>query len=575
MHTRQQPSRISLLVLVITCLLLAFSIPAPPRVTPDSSDPGTPIVTAPTRTPTRETSTPGPTATPVRVAGELHLAVREDIETLNPYLVSNASEEFVISLVFDTLLDCDMGGSLVPNLAQGWELADDGVTLVFRLNTQARWHNGEPVTVEDVLFSFELVLREQLPGMARIAALIDRVEAPTAQEIKFVLLTRRADAVRLLGTQVRIVPSDLWEDVGDPLSYANLDYPVGSGPFSVLGPIEGNPGVLVNTKTHHCTKPMISSLVLEILHDEDEALQMLERGELDALGWDVPVELARAVNDDQETHADIVLIDCPGISTHTVLLNLRKAPYDSVAFREALAQAVDAAAIIDQVLMGFGDAALPSLSPPASPWRDEEITPIAYDPRQAMERLEAAGFRDRDGDGLRENPDGSGLVVSFVCSDLPVSMRVAELVATNWETVGISTEVTAVEQDLVVPTLVQAQFDAILHSISLGDAEMDFFHFHSSRGVIKQGRVFGLNYGGYANPDFDEIVSVSLGEQDLAARRDLLHQVQDILARDVPQIPLYVPRVVNLYRSDRFVGWSAEPGVGVLNRRCVANLSER
>jgi len=575
MHTRQQPSRISLLVLVITCLLLAFSIPAPPRVTPDSGDPGTPIVIAPTRTPRRDASTPSPTATPVHVAGELHLAVREDIKTLNPYLVSNASEEFVASLVFDTLLDCDVGGSLVPNLAQGWELADDGVTLVFWLNTQARWHNGEPVTAEDVVFSFELVLQEQLPGMARVAALIDRVEAPTAYEIKFVLLTRRADAVRLLGTQVPIVPSGLWEDVDDPLSYANLDHPVGSGPFSMLGPIEGNQGVLVNTRTHHCTKPMISSLVLETLSDEDEAFHMLERGELDALGWDIPMQLARAVNDDPETYADIVLIDCPGISTYTVLLNLRKAPYDSVALREALAQAVDADAIIDQVLMGFGDAALPSFFLPASPWWDEAITPIAFGPRQAKERLEAAGFWDRDGDGLRENPDGSGLVISLMCSDLPVSMRVAELVATNWEAVGISTEVTAVEQDLVVPTLVQAEFDAILHSISLSDAEMAFFHFHSSRGVVKQGRVFGLNYGGYANPDLDEIVSVSLGEQDLTARRGLLHQVQDILARDVPQIPLYVPRVVNLYRDDRFVGWSSEPGVGLLNRWCMVNLSER
>ena len=200
---------------------------------------------------------------------------------------------------------------------------------------------------------------------------------------------------------------------------------------------------------------------------------------------------------------------------------------------------------------------------------------IAFDPRQAMERLEAAGFRDRDGDGLRENPDGSRLAIPLVCPGLPASMRVAELVATNWETVGISTKVTAVEQDRVVPTLVQAQFDSILHSISLSDVEMAFFHFHSSRGVVKQERVFGLNYGGYANPGFDEAISVSLGEQDLAVRRGLLHQVQDILACDVPQIPLYVPRVVNLYRNDRFVGWSSEPGVGVLNRQCMENLRER
>jgi len=584
MHTRQQPSRISLFVLVIACLLLALSIPAPTKVTPDSDDPSTPTVFmpaspptvfTPTTLPTLESSTPGPTHTPVRVAGELHLAIREDIETLNPYLASNASEEFVLSLLYDTLLDHDVREGLGPNLAQRWELAADGVTLTFGLNPQASWHNGQPVTAEDVVFSFNLVRQEQFPGTAQVAALIDRVEAPTAHEVKFILLTKRADAVRLLGTRIRIVPCSLWKDVADPLSYANLDRPVGSGPFRMLEPMEGNRAVLVNTKTHHYAETRISTLVLETLHDEDKALQMLQSGDLDALGWDIAIRVASEVRSHPDSYADIKLMECPGVSTHTLLLNLRQEPYDSAALRRALAQAVDTAMIIDEVLMGFGDVATPGLFPPASPWRNGAIHSITFDPQQAAKELAAAGFWDRDGDGLREKPDGTTLHIPITCPDLPISQHVAQLVAANWASIGISMEVTTVAQDLVVPTLMQAQFDVIPHSISLNQPEMAFFCFHTSRGLVKQDRIFGLNYGGYANPEFDEIVSASLEEQDLTRRRELLYLVQKMLALDVPQIPLYVPRVLNLCREDRFVGWSTEPGVGLLNRRCAVNLSER
>jgi len=192
-----------------------------------------------------------------------------------------------------------------------------------------------------------------------------------------------------------------------------------------------------------------------------------------------------------------------------------------------------------------------------------------------MEGLEAAGFSDRDGDGLRENRDGTLLHIPITCSDLPISVGVAELVASSWASVGISTEITAIPQDVMVPALMQAEFDVVVHSVSLSEPEMAFFCFHTSRGLVRQGRIFGLNYGGYANPEYDESVVSSLGEQDPTTRRDSLHLLQQTLAADLPQIPLYVPRMLNLYRDDRFVGWTAEPGIGLLNRGCVANLSER
>jgi len=556
------------LALSISCLLLTACVSLPPNATPT---PTISAISTPTSTPTVEASAPGPTNTPVHAAGDLHLAVHEDIKTLNPYLVSNASEEFITSLLYDTLLDGDLAEDLKPNLAERWELASDGTSLIFWLNPRARWHNGRPVTAKDVVFSFNLV-RQQFPGLARVVAPVDRAEAVTTREVKFVLLDARVDIVRLLGTQLRIVPADIWSELDDPLHYTGLDNPVGSGPFSLQERGDDGRFILRNTNAHHCINPGVNRLVIEILHDEGSALQALKSGKLDALGWDVAPHIASDVRDNPDDYAGIKLVETSGIRTWALLLNLRKAPYDNRLFRQALAQAIDVKAIIDAVLAGFADAATPGLFAPASPWRNPSITPLAYDPQQASEKLDAAGFLDRDGDGLREAPDGNVLQIPISCPDLPASLRVTELVAADWQSIGIQAIVQPLAQDQVLPTLMQAQFDVMLYSISLSEPETAFFHFHTSCGRIRGGRVFGLNYGGYANPEYDELVEASREERDPAKLRELVYRLQEILATDLPQIPLYTPQVLNLCREDRFGGWSAQPGIGLLNRTVISKL---
>jgi len=513
-----------------------------------------------------------PTRTPPPVAGELRLAVREDIKTLNPYLVANASEGFVVSLLYDTLLDSDSHGELEPNLAERWELTPDSLNLTLWRNPLARWHDDQPVTADDVVFSFDLVGQQEFPGLARLVALVDRVEATSPREVRFVLLAAQANAVRLLTTQLRIVPAHVWKNVPDALTYTNRDEPVGSGPFRLVEFVQEERVVLRNIRTHHCTRSRAETIFVQIVRDEDRALQALKDDELDAIGWDIAPSLARDVLDAADDYVGIQVAQSPGVDTHTLLLNLRKAPYDNPTFRQALAQAIDAEVIVETVFLRFGDVARASLFPATSPWRNANIPPIAFNPEEAMSKLDAAGFRDRDGDGLRENPDGSALRIPISCVELPVPLDVAELVAVNLQAVGLSTEVSAIAQDEWMPMLMQAQFDVVLYNISLSEPEMTFFHFHSSRGALNEGHVSGFNYGGYANPEFDEITAAAQKEQNPVKRQELLYQLQDILATDLPQIPLYSPHVLNLFRSDRFTRWQAQPGLGLLHRTMVANL---
>ncbi len=555
------------------CLALAGCAPPPASYTPT---PTMPTAAVPTHTsqPSYSTPRPLPTRTPFAVVGELHMLVRQDIRTLHPYMASNPSETLAVSLLYDTLLDDDGQAGLQPNLAERWDLAADGTSLTFWLNPQARWHDGEAVTAQDVVFSFDLVLQEQFPGLTRLAALVDRAEAIGPLEVKFTLLTNSADAPRWLATGLRIVPAHIWEQAGEALHAANLDHPVGSGPFSFVEYVQGKQLVLSNTRIH-VAQPRIDRLVLEIVADEDKALGMLREGKADVLGWDIAPQWVSDLKEQAKDWAGIQWTEVPGLATHTLLLNLRKPPYDNRAFREALALAVDVRTIIEDALLGFGDVATPALQPAPSAWTNPGIHALASAPQQAVQKLDQAGFLDQNGDALREDTHGSALQITLLCPNEPIALRVAKLVVAQWRAVGIAAQLTPMAQDALLPRLMQAQFDVALHSIALDEPEMAYFCCHSSQGLVREGRVVGLNYGGYANAEYDELASASLEERNPDKRRELLYRLQAILAADLPQIPLYVPRVLNLYREERFTGWLAEPGSGFFNRKSIARVQAR
>jgi len=572
MEISSSPHRTPPQVWILLCLLLAACAPPPPR---PMATVAAPLTMTPTAAATTRPGAPTVTATPWPAFGEMHLAVRDNIKTLNPYLTTNASEELVVSLLYDTLLDDDPERGLQPYLAERWELSPDGGRLTCWLHPQARWHDGRPVTATDVVFSLELARRAALPGLAHVVASVHRAEAIHPNQVEFTLLTTRPEAIRSLCTRLRIVPAAVWADVEDPLQFDNLQDPIGSGPFAMVEYAPEERLVMRNTRAHPTARASIDTLVVEILRDETKALQWLKDDKLDALGWEITPSLAHDVLTQPETYAGIEVAVAPGLAMQTLMVNLRRTPYDNPALRSALAQALDTQAAISTTLLGWGDPGAASLCPVDCPWHNGAIPPIAFSTEAAAEQLTKAGFVDANGDGRRETPDGAVFQIALTCARLDAPMQLAEWIAEQWQAVGIAAKAAPIDQDQVLPTLMQAGFDVILHTTELTDPQMAFLYFHSSRGLLRDGRVTGLNFGGYENPEYDETVEAMLEERDPVRRQQLLWRLQEILAADIPQIPLFVPRLLSLYREDRFTGWSAEPGLGLLSRRGIAALLAR
>lgn len=567
-------------VLLALCFSLCACAPPAESLAPTPTTPASKVRTpTPTLSPAavrvRSTSGPQPTQTHIPANGELRLAIRESIKTLNPYGVANTSEAFVVSLLYDTLLSYEWQSGLSPNIAQRWEVAPDNASLTFWLSPQARWHDGQPLTARDVVFSFNLASRNAFPGMTRLASLVDRVEAVSSEEVRFTLLKGAADAPRWLATQLYIVPEHLWGAVHDPPQFGNLDQPVGSGPFALAEHVPGKRLVLSNTLVHPAGSFRIARVVLELIPDEDKALQALKDGKVDALGWDVSAQLANDVRTQTKGLVDLRWMETSGVQTYALLLNLRVAPYSNRDFRSALAKALDMQAVVQSILLGFADVATPGIFPAASPWRNPGIASLGADSKGAAQTLDDAGFVDANADGLREKPDGSTLQIQVLCAKEATASSVAESLVVQWRAVGIGAKVRSVPQDALLPSLMQAQFDVALYSIGLEEPEMAFFYLHSSRGLVRDGRVVGLNFGGYVSARYDELAAASLEEPDTDRRRKLLYDLQVELAADLPLIPLYVPREVSLYREDQFGGWRGQPGRGLLGRATLARLLPR
>lgn len=541
-------ARVLVLALVLVLLAACTAPPAP---------------TAPTAVP----ATSAPTAAkPSGPVGELKVAVREDAKNINPYLAATSTDQRIVGLLYDTLLAWDDNKGLVPWLASEWKCADDGLSCVFTLDPKAVFHDGKPLTAKDVEYSFNMTREKQFPSIVMSIAALDKVTATGERQVTMTFKSKQVDTLRFVGTVISIVPQALWDKVPDPKNYANWDNPVGSGAFKLKQRVEGQYIVLENSGTHYRFKPTVKTITFQVMTDDNVALLALKKGDIDAIFGNIPPAIATDIQKNPSGYPNIKVVTAGGTGTQTVLWNLRKAPFNDLKFRLAVAQAVDVDSIIKMALMGYADRATAGFVPPAAGiFFDKDVKPVKYDEAAAKAALDAAGYKDANNDGARELPDGKALKIEILTLNVPPSTDIGDLIVAQLKKVGISATATALTSDAQTERLRTANFDAALSSVSVSVPNMMMYYFHSSRAVMKDGRVSGFNRGGFENADYDKLSTQSLAEFDTAKRVQIHNQLQEILAAQQPQVPLYHSQVLSVYNESRFTGWVNKPSTGIEN----------
>ncbi|NPB05777.1 MAG: ABC transporter substrate-binding protein [Aquificae bacterium] len=363
--------------------------------------------------------------------GPLVVRLASDPKTLNPALVQETSSSAVIGDLFSGLVKVDPKTLEVePDLAVRWEVDPSGRTWTFYLRRGVRWHDGEPFTADDVVFTFnEVYLNPEVPTPVRDTLLVNgkpfKVEKVDDYAVRFVLPERFAPFLRTL--TVAVLPEHKLKrfvDEGTFLSAWNVNTPpsevVGTGPYRLKVYLKGqrveweaNP-YYYETDERGVRLPYLRRKVGLIIPDPDAALVKFLAGEVHLLGVGPSQLLTLAARAGERPIKVYDLGPTPSLT----FLVFNQNPESSVPdykvrwfrnekFRWAVSHAVDRRAIVNLV---YGGLATPLYGPvtPANAWLYSEdlFEPIDYDLRRARELLREAGFEDRDGDGYLEDPEG-------------------------------------------------------------------------------------------------------------------------------------------------------------------------
>ncbi len=508
--------------------------------------------------------------------GDLWIAVMEDVRNLNPNVATGVTEQTVIGLIYDVLVGYSDEGEFQPWLADRWEVSPDGLKIRFHLNPKAKWHDGKPVTAEDVVFSLMYPMEKRLVSRMMVLMNMSRAVVVDERTVDVHFKSKQVDNLRLVGTAMAIIPKHVWQNVNDPANFPNLDNPIGSGPFRVRKQAAGQYVILESTGAHFRANPRVDTLNFRLVRSEDVGVLSLKSGTVHMLGWSIDPSIATEVLGNPARYPNVKVARGELATTHTLLFNLRKAPYDNVEFRKAVAYAVNAENIVDATMMGFANPAGPSLVPPsAGKYYNPGIAGLAFSLDKARATLDVARFVDRNGDGWREMPDGSPLSMEILALNTRPSMDSGDIVANDLKKIGINARVTPLTPEARENKVKSADFDASLWSVSFTNLDMIFYYFHTSRGVVKDGKVVGFNRGGFSNATFDELAEKSRAEYDEAKRVKMFHEMQEIFARELPQVPLYHPIKLMLYRDDRFTGWVERPMSAIDNWDTFVNVHRR
>jgi peptide/nickel transport system substrate-binding protein len=524
---------------------------------------------------------------PAATGGTLRVGSTASPDSLNPGVAYLIQAGDIQDLVYDTLIRIDLKSQAYPGLATEWSVAEDGRTWTFKLAPGAKWHDGQPVTAEDVKFTFDMIGGfESFSTIKDYTSLVESVEAPDPQTVVITFEQPVANTdERFAG--VYILPKHIWEQFPDEktaLEFENAEM-IGSGPFRMAEFKPGEFTRLTAVKDHYQSPPKIDELIFRVFGNGDAMVQALRTGELDMIS--VPTNtVVRAL----QSEPNLKVESGPGRGLTDIIFNTTDAancPPDvgectghpalkDRAVRQALAHATDKQALIDGILLGLGQPGLSLVAPAHGDAFAAQLQDYTFDVAKANQLLDEAGYADSDGDGIRELPGDPSQPLNFrysYPSDQYASdgQRFFELLRDQWRQAGVELTLTPLEADALTAICCPAfDFDVIHWGWSAGPDPASLLYITTTEQIPT-----GVSESGYSNPEYDTLFQEQQVTVDKAKRTELLHKMQEILLRDVPYIIPYYDDTVQAHRTDTFTGWVVEPDarLQLFDRQSFVNVA--
>ncbi len=472
-----------------------------------------------------------------------------------PYAAIRGPGRLITTYIFDTLAFPDVTGEPKPWVAKSWTTSPDGKTWTFNLNENVKFHDGMPLTSDDVVFSFNYNLTGPgaASGVAQGVTYIDTVTAPDPKTVVITLKTVRPSFLQDIAGAFgfAIMPKHIWSTVTDPAKFQGPTALIGSGPYKLENfDLTTNSFNFVANEDFFLGPAKVQKFQIVPVAD---ALLALERGEVDAASGGN--SLIPKIQYDALAKKYKVLT-APGEFNLALFFNQAKGfPYNEKAFRQGVVYGLDRKDMVTRLLDGRGIPGPAGALGPGNEFLNKNLPAYPLDKAKAGALFDQIDLKDRNNDGLRDKPDGSAFKIPLSVSSTDTQQ--AQLVKEYLRAVGLDVDINAVDQQTSDDRGAKGDYEmAVQHFGGLsGDPSGLITRFQSTTRSTSFTRVWGYN-----NPAFDKVSNDQAVEIDRTKRGALVDQMQSILADDLPQISLYVPEQITFVDSAKYNGFAYTPG---------------
>lgn len=500
-------------------------------------------------------------------AERLRVGILSEEGNLTPFTYETGTPGLNLTMLsYDSLMQIDTEGAPQPWLASSVEADEEGTTYTVQLVDSATWHDGEAVDAEDVAFSIDYY-QNGPPGRFQTALrLVESVKVEDEHTLTLTLSEISPSFELRTLADVPILPQHIWEGIEDPdTAPFSEDTSVGSGPYRLVDSKPGTSYTFEANPDYFRGAPKVQELVVIRFADDAGAIAALRSGEVDTLMRTISPEQISSL----EGRGGLEVLQAPEYATTLLAYDTQRAPFDDVEFRRTLAQAVDVELLVSDVYLGAAVPGNPGWVHPDSPYYNSEVS-LAHDPEAAQAALESAGYTDGDGDGVRE-ADGANLDLELlVHGNNALRLRIAELLSTQLEAVGIGVTVSAVEDQTIIDS-VWPDYD-----VNQGrDYDMAIFGWSAPTQadigqmaalVSSDTTVGNLNITGFSDPQSDDLAEQLLTTADEDQRTEVAHQLQARFAETLPLVPLLYANGAYAYQSEVFGDWVTITGQGPMTK---------
>ncbi len=455
------------------------------------------------------------------------------VNKINPLFIQNDSERAASALIFSGLTRVENGNQVIPDVAKSWEVKDDGKTYLFKLKDNVRWHDGTKLTVEDIIYTVELLQNpDTKTGLESVwkGVKADRV---AENEVKFTLPASYPGFLSVASQA--ILPKHLLGAI-DPKNIKIAEFnnnPVGTGPYEFVrfDQLGSQQEVILRKNEHFAiAKPYLDQVKIVMYENETKAYQGLSRKQIDGVFTISANDFKNLAQISGSSVVEKKLLP----EYQMVYFNLKNTILSDKDLRLALTGAVDRQEIIDKVLLGNGEKQVGMLLP-GQPGYNPKIKGTEYNPEASKAALDKLGWV-AGADGIRTK-EGKKLSLRLVYSDMYEEREDAKLLKSELMKVGVSLQLEAVSEEKIGSNYIKPRnFDLLLVTQNVGYTN-DWYSLWDSSQIATP----GINISGFSDKSLDRFVQQVRKSTDKKYIADRLKQAEQIVIDQAPVFYIYRP----------------------------------